>query len=73
MQAMRLEAAPCFEVNEVAIEQWLLAAIRSQHAGMLLAQRGYRRRATARVEAPSKTRSSLWLLLAISCLGMFLL
>ncbi len=59
-------------VNEVRIEQWVLAALQMQH-GMSL-----RPRRRARIKAPPAARSapargSLWLMLGACCLGLVLL
>ena len=65
------QAAGGFEISEVRIEQWLLAALRLQR-GLSLKPRRPRRHALPAAR-PSKTRGSLWLMLGASCLGLCLL
>lgn len=62
-----------YEINEVRIEQWMLAALRMQQGLNLTSRRRRPERRPTRAASPSRTRGSLWLMLVISVLGFCLL
>lgn len=68
------QAVGVYEISEVRIEDWVLAALRMQQGLALTSRRPRRMRRQA---APSRrrppTRGSLWVMLAASCLGLCLL
>lgn len=68
-----IQAVGIYEVSEVRIEQWLLAALAMQRGMSLTTRRRRRARAPVRSTAPTRSRRSLWLMLGISCLGLALL
>jgi len=67
------QAIGTYEVSEVRIEQWLLATLTMQRGVSLTSRRRRRVRRSGRSVAPVRSRSSLWLMLGVSCLGLCLL
>jgi hypothetical protein len=62
-----------YEISEVRIEQWVLAALRMQQGLSLTSRRRRPARRPSCVACTSRTRSSLWLMLGVSLLGFCLL
>ncbi len=66
-----------YEVSEVRIEQWLLAALQMQRGLGLAGRNGHRARAskrtTPRLVAGARIRGSLWVMLAASIVGLCVL
>jgi hypothetical protein len=62
-----------YEISEVRIEQWVLAALTMQRGMSLTTGRRRPVRGPVRSYPPTRSRRSLWLMLGISCLGLCLL
>jgi hypothetical protein len=62
-----------YEINEVRIEQWMLAALKLQQGLSLTARRRRPARRPSCAASTSRTRGSLWLMLGICVLGFCLL
>ncbi len=62
-----------YELCEVRVEDWILAALRMQHVLSLKPRRRRLRRPVRPAARPRSARGSLWVMLAACCVGYCLL